>query len=305
MPFIGNGAQLTALPASQLTGTTAVANGGTGTNSLTSNKLIVGNGTGAVIQPGNLHWDNTNSRLGIGTSNPLASLHIEGSLLIFPRGTATDPMTNVADLYGKPAGNYYVRWQNGTVSQNYWDGMWLKVHDEGMNANLFTSYWSDTTVTNMANFGGLGAGYGHGWTAASGGLTAAQNNTLTINNLPRHSFAKYFVRWHFVDSVDNELNQLRLYDIHNKDATEVFWNCNKVHNAAPIMTPYFSTTAAWSGVATYSYTPWSGTMNGYVSIDTNTLWHTTDSFRALHYSATDQIQLDEAIYYTHATLYIR
>ena len=44
--------------------------GGTGTTSLAASKLLVGNGTNAVLQPTNLHWDNDNSRLGIGTSTP-------------------------------------------------------------------------------------------------------------------------------------------------------------------------------------------------------------------------------------------
>jgi hypothetical protein len=53
-----------------VSGTLGVANGGTGAATLTANKLLVGNGTTAVLQPTNLHWDNTNSRLGIGNVSP-------------------------------------------------------------------------------------------------------------------------------------------------------------------------------------------------------------------------------------------
>lgn len=53
-----------------LGGTLAVLNGGTNTGTLTANKVMVGNGTSGVITPTNLHWDNTNSRLGIGTNAP-------------------------------------------------------------------------------------------------------------------------------------------------------------------------------------------------------------------------------------------
>ena len=47
-------------------GTLAVARGGTGVGTLASGRLLVGNGTGAVLQPTDLQWDGT--RLGIGSA---------------------------------------------------------------------------------------------------------------------------------------------------------------------------------------------------------------------------------------------
>ena len=44
----GSGASLTALPAANLTGTAAVANGGTGATTHTANNVLVGNGTSAI-----------------------------------------------------------------------------------------------------------------------------------------------------------------------------------------------------------------------------------------------------------------
>jgi hypothetical protein len=61
---------------SGLTGVLPVANGGTNTTTLTANKLMVGNGTSEVLTPSNLHWDNTNSRLGIGTASPSDKLTV-------------------------------------------------------------------------------------------------------------------------------------------------------------------------------------------------------------------------------------
>ena len=75
-----------------LAGTLAVANGGTNTTTLTANKVMVGNGTSGVLTPTNLHWDNTNSRLGIGTSspsNPLSIVTTDGSFLISSSGQFT------------------------------------------------------------------------------------------------------------------------------------------------------------------------------------------------------------------------
>lgn len=62
-------------------GTLGAANGGTGSSNLSANKVLVGNGTSAVLQPSNLHWDNTNSRLGIGTT-PIVTLHVNGNLVV-------------------------------------------------------------------------------------------------------------------------------------------------------------------------------------------------------------------------------
>ena len=56
-------------------GTLAVARGGTGVGTLASGRLLVGNGTGAVLQPADLQWDGT--RLGIGSA-PAYKLDVAG-----------------------------------------------------------------------------------------------------------------------------------------------------------------------------------------------------------------------------------
>jgi hypothetical protein len=67
---------------SGLTGVLPVANGGTNTTTLTANKVMVGNGTSGVLTPTNLHWDNTNSRLGIGNASPVDKLDVTGGFKI-------------------------------------------------------------------------------------------------------------------------------------------------------------------------------------------------------------------------------
>ena len=63
--------------ASTLTaGTLPVAAGGTGLTSLTAGYIPFGAGTSPFGSSSSLFWDNTNARLGIGTSSPASSLHV-------------------------------------------------------------------------------------------------------------------------------------------------------------------------------------------------------------------------------------
>jgi hypothetical protein len=80
--FIGSGSGLTELNASKVTlGTLNVAQGGTGTTSLTSGQILIGNDTNAVIQNNNFTWNNTTNCLGIGKTNPSTTLDVSGNIL--------------------------------------------------------------------------------------------------------------------------------------------------------------------------------------------------------------------------------
>jgi hypothetical protein len=77
----GDGSGLNLLNATNIkSGTLSVTNGGTGLTTLTNNKLLVGNGTGVINQPSNLHWDINNNRLGICTNNPNSTLDVTGNI---------------------------------------------------------------------------------------------------------------------------------------------------------------------------------------------------------------------------------
>ena len=67
---------------SGVTGILPVANGGTGQNTLAANKVMVGNGTSGVLTPTDLHWNNTYSRLGVGTISPVDKLDVSGGFKI-------------------------------------------------------------------------------------------------------------------------------------------------------------------------------------------------------------------------------
>jgi len=62
--------------ASSLVGQVSVAHGGTGLSSLPVGYIPFGNGTSAFGNNGYLFWDNTNVRLGVGTSSPITLFQV-------------------------------------------------------------------------------------------------------------------------------------------------------------------------------------------------------------------------------------
>jgi hypothetical protein len=80
--------------------TISVANGGTGQSTLAQNKILVGNGTTGILQPTNLHWDNTNSRLGIGTDAPSQQLDMTGQIRIRGGSPGTGKVLTATDATG-------------------------------------------------------------------------------------------------------------------------------------------------------------------------------------------------------------
>ena len=98
-----------------------LSNPATGTGS--ANKVAFWSGTSALSFNSNFHWDNTNARLGIGTSLPIASLNIstsgnnwnlfssEGDFNI---GTTTHRLKMGIATGGGGAGDAYIASQGGT-----------------------------------------------------------------------------------------------------------------------------------------------------------------------------------------------
>ncbi len=53
----------------------SVSYGGTGSNTLTSGQLLIGNGS-SLLQSSNLYWDSSNNRLGIQNPSPIGPLSV-------------------------------------------------------------------------------------------------------------------------------------------------------------------------------------------------------------------------------------
>jgi hypothetical protein len=76
-----SGGPITSSGTITLAGTLGVANGGTGTaTAFTAGSVVFAGASGVYSQDNaNLFWDDTNNRLGIGTSSPDSKLHVEGT----------------------------------------------------------------------------------------------------------------------------------------------------------------------------------------------------------------------------------
>jgi hypothetical protein len=70
---------VTTIKSLTLTNALSVANGGTGATSFTSGSILFSNGTSVAQDNAKFFWDDTNNRLGIGTSSPTRILHLSDS----------------------------------------------------------------------------------------------------------------------------------------------------------------------------------------------------------------------------------
>jgi hypothetical protein len=78
-------------------GTLVVSNGGTGLTSVTAGRVLFGAGTSALGNTANLFWDNSNTRLGVGTNAPAVTFAISAvDAMLIPNGTTAQRPTGAA-----------------------------------------------------------------------------------------------------------------------------------------------------------------------------------------------------------------
>lgn len=184
-----------------------------------------------------------------------------------------------------------------TVNRNR--GAWI--NNPGYLSASYTQYWTGGNDSfNMGSISGLAPSgiLMHGW------IGSATNYTLTLPDLPAHTQAKYVVYWHCVDSLDNETSNLF---INNNSGEVEFLRFTKALGTGGISTQVVRSglTTSWT-TASYSTAPWpGGSVDGYVTIDTDWFDHTLPTFTARHFLGADQAQGDEAMYLSHSAVYLR
>jgi hypothetical protein len=153
--------------AANVTGTVAVANGGTGLTSVTANRLLYGNGTSALQTSANFTYNGTTQAITAGAATAL-SLTTSGSTASL---LVTDTGGNGAGIglsgNGATTPNKYIRAIGGT----------LQVVNNAYSAVIFQL--SDTGVISSSTWNGVTIGVAYGGT----GLTSVgtTGNVLTSN----------------------------------------------------------------------------------------------------------------------------
>lgn len=75
-----------------------VSRGGTGTGSFTIGSLLFYNGSTITEDNSNLFWDDTNNRLGIGTSSPTSTLEVSGNAKVTSLTSTADSIINTLNI---------------------------------------------------------------------------------------------------------------------------------------------------------------------------------------------------------------
>lgn len=175
--------------------------------------------------------------------------------------------------------------------------------NESNQGQIAISNWvaGNLTLYNMTDCGFCGDTICHGWNGAAG------NYILSLSSLPTHTKIRYRIHWHMVDSLDTETSYM--YMTNNSSVEENLVTFTRAYNVTT--GPTYSVVASgvttrWSGTRVYSYTPWTGTSyDGFAVIDSGWRNHTLSTCTIRHYLGADQAATDEAMYLSHAKVWIQ
>ncbi len=188
-----------------LAGTLVVSNGGTGLTSLTAGYIPFGAGTSAFGNSANLFWDNTNTRLGIGTASPSYAVDITTSATSAYLSTTNGTVQAVygtsngasAGLLGTFTNHPQVFWTNNAERMRITAAGDVGIGTSSPSNLLHVSQASSdfqirVTGTSAGNAGSLRA-YNDGGQATGFGTTGSTNSGYganlgfmgTITNIPQ------------------------------------------------------------------------------------------------------------------------
>jgi hypothetical protein len=141
-------------------GTMPVSKGGTGNSSYTSGSVLFSDGTNIAQNNTKLYWDNTNSRLGVGTNSPAVSLDVIGatsaSTLSLTNSTTSPSLTlRNGDAAATYNDNAQIRfgWAGSTAGTSQYAQLIHTRHNAGTTNNAIDFYLSNGTANNTISSG--------------------------------------------------------------------------------------------------------------------------------------------------------
>ncbi|MCX8481932.1 MAG: hypothetical protein ORN50_00005, partial [Crocinitomicaceae bacterium] len=136
-------------------GTMPVAKGGTGSASYTSGSVLFSDGSKNAEKNAQLFWDNTNNRLGIGTSSPTTTLDVNGSLN--SSNTTSTPSINLknGDAAATFNDNAQIKmgWAGSAAGTSQYAQFIHTRHNAGTTNNAIDFYLSNGTANNTITSG--------------------------------------------------------------------------------------------------------------------------------------------------------
>jgi len=118
--FTSGGAMYATSTSALTTGTLPVTAGGSGLATITAGQVLFGNGTSALGNSANLFWDNSNTRLGVGTNAPAVTFAVSSvDAILLPVGTTAQRPTGATG---------YLRFNTTTAAfEGYNGSSWTSV----------------------------------------------------------------------------------------------------------------------------------------------------------------------------------